>query len=101
MREANLGDGIGAVNSQARSARRRAEAALLLGAIAAYLQRRPTHRTAIMAFGVVMLSLQGYVFFSPPPASPAAAASTALAAYGIFALVIWFIADRRPAGRAA
>lgn len=77
------------------------EAALLLGAIAAYLRRRPTHRTAIMTFGVVMLSVQAYVFFGPPPVSPAAAASTALAAYAVFALVIWWIADRPRAARAA
>ena len=64
------------------------EAALLLGGIAAFLRARPTRRTAIIVFGVVMLGIQAYVFFGPPPASPAAAASTALAAYGIFALVI-------------
>jgi hypothetical protein len=34
------------------------------------------------------------VFFGPPPASPTAAASTALVAYFLFALVIWWIADR-------
>ena len=71
------------------------EAALLLGGIAAFLRARPTRRTAIIVFGVVMLGIQAYVFFGPPPASPAAAASTALAAYGIFALVIWFLAHRR------
>jgi hypothetical protein len=72
------------------------EAALLFGGIAAFLRARPAHRTAIILFGVVMLGIQAYVFFGPPPVSPAAAASTALAAYGIFALVIWFLADRRP-----
>jgi hypothetical protein len=71
------------------------EAALLFGGIAAFLWARPAQRTGIILFGVVMLGIQAYVFFGPPPASPAAAASTALAAYGIFALVIWFLADRR------
>jgi hypothetical protein len=71
------------------------ETALLFGGIVAFLQTRPTRRTAIILFGIVMLGIQAYVFFGPPPASPAAAASTALAAYGIFALVIWFLADRR------
>lgn len=73
------------------------EAALLLGAVVAYLQGRSTHRAAIMTFGVAMLGVQAYVFFGPPPASPSAAASTALAAYVIFAFVIWLIVDRRPA----
>ena len=70
------------------------EAALLLGGIVAYLRRVPTRRTAIVIFGVVMLSIQAYVFFGPPPASPTAAASTALVAYFLFALVIWWLADR-------
>ena len=70
------------------------EAALLFGGMAVFLQARPARRTAIITLGVVMLGVQAYVFFGPPPASPAAAASTALAAYGIFALVIWFLADR-------
>ena len=73
------------------------EAALLLGTVAAYLQKQPTHRTALITFSVVMLGVQAYVFFGPPPTSPAAAASTALAAYAIFAFVIWFVADRRSA----
>ncbi len=71
------------------------EAALLLGAMAVFFLGQPTRRTAIIAFGVVMLAIQAYVFFGPPPASPAAAASTALVAYGVFALLIWFLADRR------
>ncbi len=77
------------------------EAALLLGGMAAFLRGRPTRRTAIIMFGVVMLGIQAYVFFGPPPASPAAAASTALAAYGVFALLIWFLADRRLSVRGA
>jgi len=72
------------------------EATLLLGAIAAYLKGRPTRRSAIGTFGVVMLGVQAYVFFGPQPASPASAAWTALAAYFIFAVIIWFFADRRP-----
>jgi LexA-binding, inner membrane-associated putative hydrolase len=76
------------------------EAGLLLGGIFAYFQRRPARRTAIIIFGLVMLSIQAYVFFGPPPASPDAAASTALAAYVIFAVVIWWLADRPAAARA-
>ena len=77
------------------------EAALLLGGMAAFLWARPTRRSAIIMFGGVMLGVHAYVFFGPPPTSPAAAASTALAAYGMFALVIWFLADRRSSARAA
>jgi hypothetical protein len=76
------------------------EAALLFGGMAVFLRARPTRRTAIITFGIVMLGIQAYVFFGPPPASPAAVASTALAAYGIFALLIWFLADRHPSVRA-
>jgi hypothetical protein len=70
------------------------EAALLFGAIIVFLRAGHARRFAIMAFGVVMLGIQGYVFFGPPPASSAAAAGTALGAYGVFAFAIWFLADR-------
>ena len=70
------------------------EAAFLFGGIVAFLQRMPTRRTAIAIFGVIMLAIHSYVFFGPPPASPTSAASTALVAYFVFALVIWWLADR-------
>ena len=70
------------------------ETALLFGAIAIYLRSGGTRRLGIIAFGVVMLGIQAYIFFGPPPVSPAAAAATALGAYGVFALVIWWLADR-------
>jgi len=70
------------------------EAALLFGAIAMYLRAGYARGPAIITFGVVMLGIQAYVFFGPPPASPSAAAASALAAYGLFAVVIWFIGDR-------
>src|SRR6058998_1807472 len=38
-------------------------------------------RLATAAFGLVMLGIQAYIFFGPPPASDKAAAATALAAY--------------------
>jgi hypothetical protein len=71
------------------------EAALLLVAMLVYLQSSHIQRTAVLAFGLVMLGVQAYVFFGPPPVSPAGAAATALGAYGIFALVIWLLVDRR------
>ena len=70
------------------------EATLLLLAMLLCLQTTHTYRTAILGFGFVMLGIQAYVFFGPPPGSPEAAAATALAAYAIFAVVIWFLADR-------
>ncbi len=63
------------------------EALLLFGAMWLYL-RHTARRTAMLAFGVVMLAIQAYVFFGPPPASDKAAAATALIAYAVFALVI-------------
>jgi len=63
------------------------EALLLFGAMWLYL-RHTARRTAMLAFGVVMLAIQAYVFFGPPPASDKAAAATALIAYDVFAVVI-------------
>jgi hypothetical protein len=77
------------------------EATLLLPAMLLYLQTTRTYRAAILGFGFVMLGIQAYVFFGPPPGSPGAAAATALAAYGIFAVVIWFLADRHGIREAA
>jgi len=63
------------------------EALLLFGAMWLYLQHT-ARRTAMLVFGVVMLGIQAYVFFGPPPASDNAAAATALIAYAVFAVVI-------------
>src|SRR5258705_8810163 len=63
------------------------EALLLFGAMWLYL-RHAARRTAMIAFGVIMLAIQVYVFFGPPPASDKAAAATALIAYAVFAVVI-------------
>ncbi len=63
------------------------EALLLFGAMWLYL-RGTARRTAMLVFGVVMLAIQAYVFFGPPPASDKAAAATALIAYAVFAVVI-------------
>src|SRR5437016_8604379 len=60
---------------------------LLFGAMWLYLRHR-ARRTAMLVFGVVMLAIQAYVFFGPPPTSDKAAAATALIAYAVFAVVI-------------
>jgi hypothetical protein len=71
------------------------EAALLLGGLALFLSRRPGRAVAWVVFGIVMLAVQALVFFGPPPGSGAQIAITALAAYGAFAAVAWWLADRR------
>jgi hypothetical protein len=70
------------------------EALLLLGAMAAYAWAVPSRRLGVMLFGLAMLGIHAYVFFGPPPVSSSAAAATALVAYGLFATIIWFLADR-------
>jgi hypothetical protein len=72
------------------------EALLSLGGLMLLLARRPARRVGAVLFGLIMLAVQAYVFFGPPPASPAAIASTALGAYAAFALVIWWLVDRAP-----
>jgi len=54
-----------------------------------------------LVFGVLMLGIQAYIFFGPPPTSDRAAASTALIAYTVFAIVIWWLQDRRVVTEAA
>jgi hypothetical protein len=63
------------------------EALLLFGAMWLYV-RHTARRTAMLVFGVVMLGIQVYVFFGPPPASDKAAAATALIGYAVFAVAI-------------
>jgi hypothetical protein len=74
------------------------EALLLLGALRLYLQRRPARQVALVVFAILMLAVQALVFFGPPPASGAAIASTAIVSYLAFAVVAWWLEDRRRAG---
>ena len=80
------------------------EAALLFGGMILYLRAtRPINalgRLGPLAFGIVMLAIQAYVFFGPPPASSAAFAVTALVFYAAFALVAQGLARRRRSGAA-
>lgn len=71
------------------------EAALLFGGICLCLRGRFARSPGTVAFGVVMLGVQAYIFFGPPPGSDRAAAWTALIAYAAFAAVIWWLQDRR------
>src|SRR5882672_3251824 len=71
------------------------EALLLFGAMWLYLRHGTAGRTAMLVFGGIMLAVQVYVFFGPPPPSDKAAAGTALVSYVVFALIIRAL-DRRP-----
>lgn len=75
------------------------EAALLFGGMAMYL-RRTTAINAIgrlgpPVLGILMLAIQCYVFFGPPPSSPTAAAITALVSYVVFAAVAEWLDRQR------
>ena len=78
------------------------EALLLFGGMTMYLRRtralNTVGRLGPPIFGVVMLAIQGYIFFGPPPASPIAAAVTALVSYVVFAAVAhWLDRSRETA----
>lgn len=75
------------------------EAALLFGGMIMYLRvTKPINaigRIGMPVFGTVMLAIQSYVFFGPPPVSPAAAAITALVSYVVFAALADWVARQR------
>jgi hypothetical protein len=64
------------------------EAALLFGGMWLYLGSARVRPLGLILFGLVMLAIQAYVFFGPPPVSDRAAAWTALGAYAGFAAVV-------------
>ena len=64
------------------------EAAALFGGMWLYFRSGGARRLAMAAFGIVMLAIQVYIFFGPPPASDKSLAGTALAAYVVFAVVV-------------
>lgn len=70
------------------------EIAVLFGGLALYFGSGVTRRGAMIGFGIVMLALQAYIFFGPPPSSDRAAAITALGAYILFAAVIGVLERR-------
>ncbi|MGH7526781.1 MAG: hypothetical protein ACREMX_08745 [Gemmatimonadales bacterium] len=63
------------------------EAVLLFGGMWLYLGTVSLVRTRVVVFGLLMLAIQAYVFFGPPPASDQSIAWTALGAYAVFAAV--------------
>ncbi len=71
------------------------EAALLFGGLwMCFRTGAVRHRAATVVFCFVMLAIQAYIFFGPPPSSDKAAAITALASYVVFAVVIRFFEGR-------
>lgn len=75
------------------------EALLLFGGMIMYLRRtRPLNligRFGPPTFCLLMLLIQAYIFFGPPPASPAALALTALVSYLVFAAVAEWLDRQR------
>lgn len=77
------------------------EGALLFGGIWLLLRERLARSYGTLVFGVLMLSIQAYVFFGPPPTSDRTFAWTAIIFYAAFAMVIWWLQDRREITRPA
>jgi hypothetical protein len=75
------------------------EVLLLFGGMIMYLRRtKPINaigRFGPPVFGILMLAIQCYIFFGPPPTSPGAAAITALVSYGVFAAVVQWLDRQR------
>src|SRR5712691_9531853 len=75
------------------------EVAVLFGGMFLYLRSTTATtrlgRYGMPVFGVVMLAVQAFVFFGPPPSSDRAAAVTALGSYLLFAAVAVWLERRR------
>jgi membrane-bound metal-dependent hydrolase YbcI (DUF457 family) len=80
------------------------EIAVLFGGMSLYMKTTKavarSGRFGIVIFGFVMLAVQAYVFFGPPPTSDKAAATTALVSYLAFAGIAYWLEGKR-APRAA
>lgn len=75
------------------------EVVFLFGGMYLYLRStKPVGRVGryvMVIFGLVMLAIQAFVFFGPPPSSANAAALTALVAYAVFAGVAHWLERKR------
>jgi hypothetical protein len=65
------------------------EAGMLFGGIVLCIRKGLVRPVPVTVFGCAMLGVQVFVFFGPPPESSHAAAATALAAYVVFAGIIY------------
>jgi hypothetical protein len=73
------------------------ESLLLLGGIWWCFRGNLSRARGTFVFGVLMVALQAYIFFGPPPTSDKTFAWTAIVSYAALALVIWWLQDRRGA----
>jgi hypothetical protein len=64
------------------------EIAVLFGGMLMCFRVGVDRRIAMAAFGLIMVTIQAYVFFGPPPASDTALALTSIILYAGFAVVI-------------
>jgi len=75
------------------------EVAALFGGMLLYLRcttaTTRVGRFGMPLFGVVMLAVQAFVFFGPPPSSDGAAAVTAIGSYLLFAAVAGLLERQR------
>jgi hypothetical protein len=75
------------------------EIAVLFGGMTLYMKTtKPVARGGrfgVLIFGFVMLAVQAYVFFGPPPTSDKAAATTALVSYLAFAGIAYWLEGKR------
>ncbi len=75
------------------------EASLLFVGIFLYLRASkavsPTGKFGMPMFGILLLIVQGIVFFGAPPSSPSAAAITALLSYVLLAAVAYWLEQKR------
>ena len=76
------------------------EVLLLFGGMWLCFREHLPRSISTFVFGALMVALQAYIFFGPPPASDRAIASTAIVSYAVLALVIWWLQDRKPVARA-
>jgi len=77
------------------------EAAVLFSGLWLCFQTQAARRIATVVLCVVMLAIQAFVFFGPPPASDKTLAVTALVCYVVFAGVIRLLEGRRQSVTAA
>ena len=75
------------------------EIMLLFGGILLYLRATAPKdnigRYGMVIFGLLMVAVQGYVFFGPPPVSDTALAMTSLSLYAAFAAAAYWLEGKR------
>lgn len=75
------------------------EALILLGGMWLYLRDDSSGAKRTYVFGALLVVLQVVSFYAPPPPTVTAVAWTAILSYLVFALVIWWLEDRKSSRR--